>query len=171
VFGSVTDPGNFTRWLVTLSDTAATANQQRIKRIYSRFLKLDNLSLIEQTVGRIVERYGAEPVEYEFALDGIDADTLELGQVAVLQHRELVDQHGNRVDTTVQIVSRHETERGGKVMYKAQAYDFTFATVLWPDPDPDLPAWADATQEQRGLYAYFADDDGLIDGDTAPTLG
>jgi hypothetical protein len=62
-------------------------------------------------------------------------------------------------------------------MYKAQAYDFTFATVLWPDPDSgvsgeeDLPAWADATQEQRGLYAYFADDDGLIDGDTAPTLG
>jgi hypothetical protein len=171
VFVSVTDPGNFTRWLVTLSDTAATANQQRIKRIYSRFLKLDNLSLIEQTVGRIVERYGAEPVEYEFALDGIDAETLELGQVAVLQHRELVDQHGNRADTTVQIVSRHETERGGKVMYKAQAYDFTFATVLWPDPDPDLPAWADATQEQRALYAYLAGDDGLIDGEPAPKLG
>jgi hypothetical protein len=168
-FGSVTDPGNFTRWLVTLSDNAATANQQRIKRIYSRFLKSANISLVEQTVGRIVERYGTEPVEYEFALDGLDAADLELGQVAVLRHRELVDQHGNRRDTTVQIVSRHETERGGKVLYKAQAFDFTFATVLWPlDTTND---WASATSEEKGIYVYFTDDDGLIDGETAPVLG
>lgn len=168
-FGSVSDPGNFTRWLVTLSENAATANQQRIKRIYSRFLKLDNLSLVEQTVGRIVERYGADPVEYEFALDGLDAVGLELGGVAVLRHRELVNQHGDRVDTTVQIVSRHETERGGKVIYKAQAYDFTFATVLWPLDTTNV--WASATNEEKGLYVYFTDDDGLIDGETAPVLG
>jgi hypothetical protein len=171
VFGSANDPGNFSRWLVTASPGAEFANSQKIKRIYSRFLRLDNLSLIEQTVGRIVERYGAEPVEYEFALDGVDASALGLGQVAVLNHREIVDQHGSRADAVVQVVSRHETERGGKVLYKAQGYDFTFASVLWPDPDPGLPDWADATPEQRALYAYFADDDGLIDGDPAPKLG
>lgn len=168
-FGSVTDPGNFTRWLVTLSENAATANQQRIKRIYSRFLKSANISLVEQTVGRIVERYGADPVEYEFALDGVDGQGLELGEVAVLRHRELVDQHGDRVDTTVQIVSRHETERGGKVMYKAQAYDFTFATVLWPLDT--TPVWSSATDEEKAIYVFFAGDDGLIDGEAAPVLG
>jgi hypothetical protein len=171
VFGSSNDPGNFSKWKITPAANFARANIQKIKRIYSRFLKIDNLVLAETTSQRIMERFGAEPVEYEFALDGQDAATLGLGEVAVIDHRELVDQHGERQPRTVQVVSRHETERGGKVMYKAQAFDFTFATVLWPDPGTGFPEWSAATDEQKGSYAFFADDDGLIDGEEAPKLG
>jgi hypothetical protein len=164
---SLSDRGNFSHFFIQAGAGSERAKEQRIKEIYSRFLRPSSITEVVQTSSRIMERFGAEPVEYSFSLDKSDADGIGLGDVVILGHREITDDDGAKEFTAVQIVSEHEKKGGTVTSYIAQSYAFDFSATLWA-PD-DVPAWEDATDEQRAKYLFWSDENGEIDGENAPT--
>lgn len=167
--GSMTDRSNFARLSVRLSDDYLTTSVQKTKEIFSRFLSASNFVEVTGTTGRIIERFQGIQAEYKFALEGDDAVDVGLGDVCVLRHRAIVDIYGAQTPTSVQIISRKEIERGGRVEFVAQSFAFYFTQrLIAPD---SIGSWTSSSDDERAKYMYISDDDGnMSDGATAPTI-
>nr|BDD44167.1 hypothetical protein 34 [bacterium] len=167
--GSISNADNFKRLSVTVSDDFERARQQRIKEIFSRFLRPVNVDLIDTMAARIMSRLSQEPRTFHFSLDGEDADGLKLGDVVTISHRETVDITGARIPTAVQIISKDEKARGNRVDFIAQPFAFEFGTrLIAPD---DIPEWTTATDAERSTYMFIADSDGeMSDGEDPPLI-
>jgi hypothetical protein len=165
--GSDSDRSNFSKLRVRFSDDIEQSKTQKIKEIFSRFIGAGNPSEAELTIRRIMERYQGRQEEYVFALEADDAKDLGLGDVCVIDHREIQDEFGDRRPATAQVISVKQSNRGSIVQYKAQPFKFGFATTVWADET--IPDWDDASAAEKAEFLYWSDADGLIDGEEVST--
>lgn len=167
--GSATERSNFAKLSVRFSDDATTAGSQKIKEIFSRFLGATNFTEVNSTTRRIIERFQGVQNEYHFALEGDDAESLTLGDVCVIDHRELQDIYGAPAPVSAQVIAMKEAERGGRVEYTAQPFAFSFSQrLIAPD---SIPEWTASSDEEKAKYMYISDADGLMsDGEPGPTI-
>ncbi|RMG72054.1 MAG: hypothetical protein D6711_13780 [Chloroflexi bacterium] len=161
---------NFKKVYVELSDDVNRARTQRDKTITSRWHQSENSGQVQIAAGRIMTRYGREPITFSFDVDSKDiegADGLKLGDVFLLTHRDYVDETGSPKTIPAQIISMQDKERGHITSIKAQPFEFEFRARLWA-PD-GLPDWLLATPEQQSKYLYWSDDTGqMSNGEDAP---
>ena len=87
------------------------------------------------------------------------------GDVVDILHRGVVDDTGLPLETRYQILSAEETTPGHEVEYQLEVFEYSinYRIGLWMDED--APDYEDATDEEKFTGAWWADEDGKIDGD------
>jgi len=110
-----------------------------------------------QIIQRIISRYSVMPRFVSLRLDSKNKE-ITIGDVCDLTARELVDSEGRLLADRWQVISWSEVRHGEVYLIDLQTYDYIGAFAFWmADGAPD---WEDATDEQRALGAWWADDDG-----------
>jgi hypothetical protein len=123
--------------------------------IYARFVSTEAHAV--QIIQRIISRYSVMPRFVSLRLDSKNKE-ITIGDVCDLTARELVDSEGRLLADRWQVISWSEVRHGEVYLIDLQTYDYIGAFAFWmADGAPD---WEDATDEQRALGAWWADDDG-----------
>ena len=135
--------------------------EQRIRKIYSRWLHSDAQAV--NVTARLLSRYRNNPRYATISVDAKDR-AMWTGDVVDMLHRGVVDDTGAPLETRYQILSAEETVPGHSVEYRLEVYEYSinFRIGLWMDDD--APDYVDATDEQKALGAWWADDDGKLGG-------
>src|SRR5690606_13260288 len=135
--------------------------EQRIRKIYSRWLQSDAQAV--NVTARLLSRYRNNPRYATISVDAKDR-AMWTGDVVDMLHRGVVDDTGAPLETRYQILSAEETVPGHSVEYRLEVYEYSinFRIGLWMDDD--APDFADATEVERATGAWWADNDGKVDG-------
>ena len=135
--------------------------EQRIRKIYSRWLHSDAQAV--NVTARLLSRYRNNPRYATISVDAKDR-AMWTGDVVDMLHRGVVDETGAPLETRYQILSAEETVPGHSVEYRLEVYEYSinFRIGLWMDED--APDYVDATDEQKALGGWWADDEGKIGG-------
>ncbi|OZI21716.1 hypothetical protein CAL18_12375 [Bordetella genomosp. 7] len=135
--------------------------EQRIRKIYSRWLQSDAQAV--NVTARLLSRYRNNPRYATISVDAKDR-AMWTGDVVDMLHRGVVDETGAPLETRYQILSAEETVPGHSVEYRLEVYEYSisFRIGLWMDDD--APDFADATEVERATGAWWADNDGQVDG-------
>lgn len=120
--------------------------EQRIKKIYSRWLPTDALAI--NLGARLLARYIDNPQYMTIALDAKDR-TLWTGDLCDITHRNLVDEYGEQIVTRFQVISAEEIDSGHRVKYKLLRFEFVGRFAFWMRSDaPVFTSASDADLEQ-----------------------
>lgn len=125
----VTDKGNYRRVFVT-TDTDAQSDdeygQASYHTIFSRWFGADgddtNASAI---TSRYVMRYRDPPKAVRFQVDVDKRADVELADIVAVTSRAFVDETGQQVATTCQVMQTQEVEPGAVIAVTAQTYDIS----------------------------------------------
>jgi hypothetical protein len=133
--------------------------EKRVAVIYSRWLTSANSAEALNVTSRKLASYSDNPKYYQFDVDAKDR-ALEVGDVARLTHRSIVDAQGDKTTQLVQVISREEVDAGHRIRYKTQVFGFIgrFAFVM-ADSANDFP---DATDDEKDSGGYICTDSGLM---------
>ena len=85
------------------------------------------------------------------------------GDVVDVTSRLITNTEGIAIATRYQIISAQESSSNSVVKYLLQNYNFAAKYGFWMAAG--APTYALATEEERMLGGWWADDDGLISGD------
>jgi len=143
------------------AESPAQYGEQRIRKIFSRWISSEaqavNLSV------RLLNRYRNNPRSLTLALDAKDRH-FWTGDVVDVTHRSVVDFSGAPVQTRYQILSAEETEPGHTVEYRLEVYEYGPDLRFGRWMAVDSPDYEDATPEERLTGAWWADEDGKVNG-------
>ena len=140
-------------------------NERQVYQINSPWL-INNLQ-VDLVSFRLLERYKNTPLYIKFDLDLKDED-LYLGDVFDITFKGFTDETGLSIAVRYQVISRHVVD-GSVIKYEAQKFDFDVGALFGRWMASDAPTYANATEEQKINGAWWADADGLIDGDDGYT--
>lgn len=117
---------------------------------------------------RMSSRFRDTPMRIMFSLTREEAEGVAVGDICQVTTRKRVDETGLSEEVIYQIIERNPG--GATVKFLAQDYPFSFryGGVISPNDAPDYDV---ATTEQRALYAYITDENGLLpDGSTGHVI-
>lgn len=158
----LTDPGNFKVLLVnadTAKESADEYGEIKQKIIYSRWLSEQNAGEALFTTGKVLTLSKINPRYYWFDTDAKDR-ALDIGDVAEVTHRALVDSQGGTVATRMQVISREEIEPGHKVRYKCQRFGYAgrYGFIMANSAND----FGSATDTEKAEGAYICDNNGFM---------
>lgn len=144
------------------SESSEQYDEQRIRKIYSRWLHSDAQAI--NVTSRLLSRYRSNPRYATISVDAKDR-AMWTGDVVDMLHRGVVDDTGAPLETRYQILSAEETVPGHSVEYRLEVYEYSisFRIGLWMDDD--APDYVNASDQDKALGAWWADVDGKVEGD------
>ena len=142
------------------SESEREYGEAAVKKIYSRWVRTD--AIVTAITARILTRYRDVPYYLTVSLDYKDSAAWT-GDVVDVTSRLITNTEGIAIATRYQIISAQESSSNSVVKYLLQNYNFAAKYGFWMAAD--APTYAAATEEQRMLGGWWADDDGLISGD------
>jgi hypothetical protein len=141
--------------------------EQRIKKIYSRWIQTDAVAI--QTNTRLLSRFRDTPEYLAFRLDAKDR-ALWTADIIDATVDQIVDDTGAPISARWQIISAEEVVPGEIVEYKAQFFEFLkgdrFAFIM----ANDAPTYAAASESQRAIGGFSANLDEVMPGGDPPYL-
>lgn len=155
------EPGNFSRARIRIDADAEGENEydeQRIKKIYSRWLSTD--AQVNDVGTRLLARYRDNPVVGSMMLDAKDR-ALWTGDLVRLQTRLFVDFTGEQKLRQFQVIGAEEVTPGEQVKYDLQNYE-TQATRSGRYTEDSAPDYDDADETELATLAWYAQDDGFM---------
>jgi len=133
--------------------------EQRIKKIYSRWIQTDAVAI--QTNTRLLTRFRDTPEYFGFRLDAKDR-ALWTSDIIDATVDQIVDDTGGPRAQRWQIISAEEIIPGEVVEYRAQFFEFRkgdrFAFIM-PNDAPDYSA---ATEAEREIGGFLSDIEGKM---------
>lgn len=141
------------------SESEREYGESAVKKIYSRWVRTDSIVIVITT--RLLERYKTDPLYLTISVDAKDRNTWTADVVDV-SSRQQTNTEGLPLNRRYQVISAQEVQPGAVVKYVLQNYDFTAKYAFWMAND--APIFSLATDEEKALGAWWADSDGLIDG-------
>lgn len=142
------------------SESEREYGEAAVKKIYSRWVRTD--AIVTAITARILTRYRDVPYYLTVSLDYKDSAAWT-GDVVDVTSRLITNTEGIAIATRYQIISAQESSSNSVVKYLLQNYNFAAKYGFWMAAD--APTYALATEEERMLGGWWADDDGLISGD------
>lgn len=141
------------------AETAEEYGEQKIKKVFSRWLTTD--AQVINTSTRLLSRYRDNPKYLEIDLDAKDREYWT-GSVVDVEHRSVVDDTGLPQRVRWQVISAQEKIPGHSISLKLFAYEFvvTFRGAYWMVDD--APDFEDATEEEIAHGAWWSDIDGKM---------
>lgn len=110
-----------------------------------------------QIIQRILSRYATVPRFLTLRLDAKDR-TITVGDVCDVTTKEIVDTEGRLQSDRWQVISWKEVQPGEVYLIDLQTYDYVGSFAYWmADTAND---WASATDDEKLIGAWWADDDG-----------
>lgn len=143
------------------SESAREYDESAVKKIYSRWVRTDAIVIAITT--RIIARYRDDPLYLTISVDAKDRNTWTADVVDV-SSRLQTNTEGLPLTRRYQVISAQEVQPGAVIKYVLQTYDFTAKYAYWMDDD--APIFSLATAEQKATGAWWADNDGLISGES-----
>jgi len=141
------------------SESEREYGESAVKKIYSRWVRTDSIVVVITT--RLLDRYKTDPLYLTISVDAKDRNTWTADVVDV-SSRLQTNTEGLPLTRRYQVISAQEVQPGAVVKYVLQNYEFTAKYAYWMASD--APIFSLATDEQKALGAWWADADGLIDG-------
>lgn len=125
--------------------------------IYSRWLQTFGNALLVGASQLL--HYRLPPQYITVSVDAKDRG-VSIGDVIDLETRNQIDTEGNKLQTRWQVIEAEETVAAEKVRCVLQSYQFVgkFAIIM----ANDAPVYADATEEERLIGCWIAENTGLI---------
>ena len=131
-------------------------NVRRVQRIFARWHGAENAARVRQFAKRTLTSQSTVPVRIEFEMALKDrpelADFLDMTSIWV------VNEFGLPRKIRLRVV--RATMRDDTIRYEAREDFFRTKFGRWAPVDLEGLLWADATQEQRGRYMFWAGPDG-----------
>lgn len=157
------DKNNMKSLLVVVDSNAESENahgEPKEKEIVSRWIQSDPVA--KDLGAHVLARYRDAPTQLTFMLDAKDNGLLT-GNLADIYSRLAQDTEGNDGGVRVLITERNEQQEGAQWQYTGeQSGKPGEVASLWA-PD-DCPAYDSASDEERGAYLFWSDDDGNLEG-------
>lgn len=127
---SITSPENYTQTLVRSdTDSVAKYSSNQVKTITSRWIPSTNKVIANSAAQLIGRRFADIPREVSFELEAKDND-LNISEVRLINHRDMVDSSGAPVDTLFQMISKQEAKN-----FKYKGIEYAFGPALPGDID------------------------------------
>lgn len=146
------------------NETAERYGDQRIKKIYSRWLQ--NSAQAINISSRLLSRYSEAQKYIELSLDAKDR-ALWTGDIADVTHYNIVDETGLPVEQRWQVIEAEETDSGHVMRYKMQKYEYLITDIFGYWMAADAPVYTDATDQQKINGAWWSDADGKMSDGSA----
>jgi hypothetical protein len=154
------------------AETSKEYGQQRIKKVFSRWLSLDNEAIASEIANRYVNDYRDTKHVITGTLDPKDDDAWTGNRVSI-KTRQIQDRFGASVDKNYRILQVSEKMSKGAFQYQyvmestGGIYDGSGPSiygVITPDLDPGdgvsaFPDYTSASVELKSKYAFIAKDD------------
>jgi hypothetical protein len=159
---SVTDEANYRKVRIRIdaaSESEREYDESAIEKVFSRWVRTD--AIVTAITTRIINRYKQTPFYLTLQVDAKDRG-LWTADVVDVSTRIIMNVDGLPQTTRYQIISAQETTPGSVIKYVLQNYNFTARYGYYMAAD--APTFADATDEEKLIGAWYADDDGLISG-------
>lgn len=157
---------NYRRTRVRVDATAASEFEYRERVVYEVFSPwLVNDTQTSLLALRLLSTYRDPPKYLSFALDIKDRDIAPSDSFDI-EFRGFVDESGLPARVRYDVISSHESPPGERVKIEAvqSLYGVNKKYGRWA-PD-SVPNYSAATDDQRGRYIFWADDDGeMTNGD------
>lgn len=148
------------------ADTAAESDneygEQRIKKIYSRWLRTDAQILNATT--RLLSRFRNNPRYMTIDVDAKDRDSWT-GSVVDVRSRTVVDETGEARRTRWQVISAEEIEHGHTMRYNLEVYEYGVGERYGIWMNDDAPDYADAGDAERANGGWWANETSVIGED------
>ncbi len=155
------DEGNYAQIRIA-ADLEAEApreyGEQRIRKVFARWITTQASAF--NLASRLLNRYRDNPVFLSFRLDAKDRAIWTGDPVTVTTHLR-VDELGAEVSEQWQVISAEERVSGEVVSYKLQKGEFGDGRFFFVQAN-DAPDFADATEEQKRLGGWIAQNDGKM---------
>ena len=135
-------------------------NETQIKKIYARWVQTE--AQAGSIANRLLSRYKRTPIYIELSLDSKDG-AIWTGDVTDVSYDGLVDATGAPVSVRFQVLSAEEVEAGHKISYRAINSVYFGNFSYWMAAN--APTYANATEAQKAEGCWWADDEGLINGE------
>lgn len=157
---ALNDVGNYSRGQLRGNfevEGPELGGEVRTQIIFSRWIREDALAI--SLASRLLLRYLDTPRYLTVTLDAKDR-AVTVGGVVEVTTRAIVDTEGNQVPVLWQVISENEVRHGETVVYDLQTYSFVgrFAVYM----ADGSPVYSSATNAQKALGGWYADDDGLM---------
>lgn len=123
--------------------------EQRIKKIYSRWLGTDALAI--NLGARLLARYINNPQYMTVTLDAKDR-ALWTGDLCDVTHRNLVDEFGEQIITRFQVISADEIDSGHRVKYKLLKFELVGRFAYWMRDDAPVFTLASEADLEQGMW-------------------
>ena len=133
-------------------------NRRADRTIFSRFIDQD--AVATAVIGRKLSRFKEPPIKLTIPLELKD-DDIKVGSLVDITTAEVQDIDGTEKTLRCEVISKTPPKKNE---FSITALDTRFAQrvgVFAPDGLPDYGA----ADDDDKLYAYFSDDDGLINGE------
>ena len=134
------------------SQSSSGDNVRRVERIFARWHGVENGSRVQQFAKRTLNSKALVPVRIEF--DMALKDRPELADFLDMTSIWVVNEFGLPRKIRLRVV--RATMRDDTIRYEAREDFFRTKFGRWAPVDLEGLLWADATQEQRGRYMFWA---------------
>lgn len=161
---SLTSASNYGKLRVSVdleAERAIEYGQQRIKKIYTRWLTSTSEGVVLGITSRILQRFRDTPKVMMVKTDAKDRDSWT-GDVLDVETRINTDETGLAIRSRWQIVSAEEFDSGHQVRYKLQVFDFQQDERSAFIVSNDTPDYNAATEEQKATGGWISNDDGTM---------
>lgn len=149
------------------SETAEQYDEQRIKKVFSRWLRSEAQAI--NTSSRLLSRYRDNPRYLTIEVDAKDRDTWT-GDVIDTISRQVVDFTGQPETVRWQIISAEETVPGHKTQYELVVYEYGTDTRAGRWMAADAPVYTEASETELTTGMFWSDADGnMSDGEPGYT--
>jgi hypothetical protein len=158
----VTDEANYRKVRIRIdaaSESEREYDESAIEKVFSRWVRTD--AIVTAITTRIINRYKQTPFYLTLQVDAKDRG-LWTADVVDVSTRIIMNVDGLPQTTRYQIISAQETTPGSVIKYVLQNYNFTARYGYYMAAD--APTFADATDEEKLIGAWYADENGLISG-------
>jgi hypothetical protein len=156
--------GSYRVRVVGVSD-GAEADEHRTEQlriVKTRWLSEQQVSLASRISYQITATLKDGRKTFDMVVSAKDS-AIKVGDIVVLQTRDIIDRNGNAESTRVLIVRREEVVHGSKYRYKAELLPFTGRFAFWTDTalgSLDFPDYDQATDAQRDPGGFWSNSDG-----------
>ncbi len=160
---SLEENGNYRRVLIDTDEESAGANEYqspKVETIYSRWHPSGAKPNVLSFARRLVVTFARvrRSIEVELAIKDVG---LELGDLVDIATRQAEGVTGEAETVRARVYSEAPTKYGVKIELRESVF-ISRRLVIWA-PDELLGLhWNDATEEQREMFMFWADNDGLM---------
>jgi len=155
-----TEPSNYrvvNGRIETTNESRHAAGKPFTLEIKARWIKTN--AHAEMLIARVLGRYRDVPRFLTIRVSGKDRE-ITVGDVCDVTTRELIDSEGRFKSSRWQVISWDQIQQGEVYLLDMQTFDLVGRFGFWmADGSPDYTA---ATDEQKAMGAWWADDDGLM---------
>lgn len=133
-------------------------NRRADRTIFSRFIIQDAVAAV--VIGRKLSRFKEPPVKLTIPLELKD-DYIKVGSLVDITTSELQDVDGTAKTIRCEVIKKTPPKKNE---FSITALDTRFSARIGVFAPDGLPDYGSADDDDK-LYAYFSDDDGLINGE------